>query len=96
MRLLKDLNLCDDFLFHEVMMDEHIAHKFLETVLDIEIKKIVYIENEKTIKGSYAGKSIRLDIYLEDDQNTVYNIEMQNGTQGNLPKGAENTVPKLI
>lgn len=32
------------------------------------------------------GKGIRLDVYLEDDENTVFDIEMQTTTSRNLPK----------
>lgn len=86
MRTLQDLNLADDFLFHEVMMDREIVKEFLETVLDIKIRKIVYVENEKTVRGGYQWKSIRLDVYAKDDADTVYDIEMQNGTWAHLPK----------
>ena len=32
------------------------------------------------------SKGIRLDIYLEDDDNTVFNLEMQTTTYKELPK----------
>ena len=32
------------------------------------------------------GKGVRLDVYLEDDANTVFDIEMQTATKKNLPK----------
>ena len=32
------------------------------------------------------SKGIRLDIYVKDENNTVYNIEMQRGRHKNLPK----------
>lgn len=88
MRTLQDLNLCDDYLFYEVMTDAEIAKEFLENVLNKKIRKIKYTEGEKTIKGGYQGKTVRLDLYLEDDENTVYSVEMQNENEGNLPKRA--------
>lgn len=33
-----------------------------------------------------ASKGIRLDIYVKDENNTVYNVEMQRGKNRNLPK----------
>ena len=69
MKSFQDLNLCDDFLFKEVMRDEELLIGFLEMVLDLKckIKGIRIIENEKTIKNRYLEKSIVLDVYAEDE-----------------------------
>lgn len=85
---LEDLNLSDDYLFYEVMSDGDIAKDFLETVLNVKIRTIVYNEGEKTVKSTYTGKAVRLDLYLEDDENTVYMVEMQSKLRGHLPKRA--------
>ena len=81
MKTLKDLNLCDDYLFHEVMKDKRLVIGLLETVLDLkgEIQDIKYVEGEKTIKGGYTGKGIRVDVYVMDEELNVYDIEIQNG-----------------
>ena len=36
MKTIKDLNLCDDYLFHEVMKDKRLVIGLLETVLDLK------------------------------------------------------------
>ena len=51
-----------------------------------KIKRIEYPESHKTIDISLPAKSVRLDIYVEDDKNTVYNIEMQTSSNENIPK----------
>jgi len=81
MRTIKELNLCDDFLFHEVMKDKDLVIGLLETVLDLKGKiiDIKYIEEEKTIKSGYSGKGVRLDVYVLDNELNVYDIEIQNG-----------------
>ena len=81
MKNFQDLNLCDDFLFKEVMRDEELLIGFLEMVLGLKgkIKKVKFIETEKTISGGYEGKYVRLDVYLQDEKETIYNIEIQNG-----------------
>ena len=88
MKNFQDLNLCDDFLFKEVMRDEKLVIGFLEMVLDIKdkIKGVQYIETEKTIRHRYLDKGIRLDVFLKDDENNVYNIEIQNGNLKNVAK----------
>ena len=82
----EDLTISDDFMFGIVMRDPKYCKPFLETILNIKISRIEYPEDQKTINLSLDAKSIRLDVYVEDDSNTVYNIEMQNGHHKNLPK----------
>ena len=52
----------------------------------MKIRKIVYPQTQKTIDLSLQAKGIRLDVYVEDDQNTVFNLEMQTSDGANLPK----------
>lgn len=85
-KTLKELNLEDDFLFAKVMSDKEVCKEFLEKLLDIEIEKIDMPENQKTIDLLLESKGIRLDIYVKDENNTVYNVEMQRGKHRNLPK----------
>ena len=62
MKNFQDLNLCDDFLFKEVMRDEKLVIGFLEMVLDIKdkIKGVQYIETEKIIHNlRMYGGSVR-------------------------------------
>ena len=82
----EDLTISDDFMFGIVMRDPKNCKPFLETILNVKISRIEYPEDQKTINLSLDAKSIRLDVYVEDDSNTVYNIEMQNGHHENLPK----------
>ncbi len=85
-KTLKELNLEDDFLFAKVMSDKKICKEFLEKLLEIQIEKIEIPENQKTIDLLLKSKGIRLDIYVKDQNNTVYNVEMQRGKHRNLPK----------
>ena len=86
LKTLKELNLEDDFLFAKVMTDKEICKEFLEKLLEVEIEKIEMPENQKTIDLLLESKGIRLDIYVKDENNTVYNIEMQRGKHKNIPK----------
>ncbi len=58
---------------------------FLERVLGIKISRMEYPKSQDTIDLSADAKSVRLDIYVEDDS-CVYNIEMQTTGNRNLPK----------
>lgn len=81
-----ELTIADDFIFGIVMREEKYCKTFLEIVLNIKIKKLVYSENQKTIDIKKDAKSIRLDVYVDDDEGTVYNIEMQRSNESNIPK----------
>ena len=65
----------DNFL-STVMRDKDICRETLEILLDKKIGEITYIDNQKTIDINYDAKSVRLDVYVEDE-NKIYNIEMQ-------------------
>lgn len=85
-KTLKELNLEDDFLFAKVMSDKEICKEFLEKLLEVEITKVEMPENQKTIDLLLESKGIRLDIYVKDEKDTVYNVEMQRGKHRNIPK----------
>ena len=82
----EELTYTDNFLFGEVMQDEFTSKNVLEIILDIKIRKVVVLEKEKHIDNIPDRKSIRLDIYLEDDEHTIYNIEMQVDDRHDIPK----------
>ena len=82
----EELTISDDFMFCVVMQNSRFCKKFLETILGVKIARIEYPDAQKTINITPDAKSVRLDVYLEDDQDTVYDIEMQNAPKPNLPK----------
>ena len=73
----EELTIRDDYMFKLVMKSRRICKKMLEGTLRIRIAKIRYLETEKAIAAPYRSKGIRLDVYVKDEKNTVYNIEMQ-------------------
>lgn len=84
--LLQKLNLSNDFLFMHVMKDEEICKIVIEEILNIKIKKIVYAQNQFSIKEMYEDKGVRFDVYVNDDKGTIYNIEMQAKNTDDIPK----------
>ena len=51
-----------------------------------EIDHIEYPELQKEMKPDRDAKSIRLDVYIRDNQGTIYAIEMQMIDTKELPK----------
>ncbi|MCR5399363.1 MAG: Rpn family recombination-promoting nuclease/putative transposase [Lachnospiraceae bacterium] len=81
-----ELDITNSFIFSKVMMDEKLCKELLEIILGISILKIEYLENEKNFDYSPDSKSVRLDIYVNDDKGSVYDIEMQATDTRELPK----------
>lgn len=73
----EELNLRDDFMFGKVMRDRELCRKMLETILGVPVGELSYPEIQKAIDIKAEGKNVRLDVYVLDDQEIVYNAEMQ-------------------
>ena len=87
MKDYNELDFTNDFLFCKILENnEELCKELLELILGKKVKKIVYLHKQEVIDITSDGKGIRLDVYLEDDENTVYDIEMQAVLYGNLPK----------
>ena len=86
MKPFDELTFSDSFLFGEVMMDETTCKNVLEIILGIEIEKVVVVEKEKQANNTPEFKSIRMDIYVKDLENTIYNVEMQVKNKNDTPK----------
>ncbi|MBQ9487900.1 MAG: Rpn family recombination-promoting nuclease/putative transposase [Selenomonadaceae bacterium] len=88
MKTWEELTLSDNFIFQNVMQDPEICKEFLEKLLNISIRNIAYVDLEKIFDVGIESKGIRLDVYVEDDKNSVYDIEMQttNSPADSLPK----------
>lgn len=82
----EELELKNDFLFAKVMRNPELCKEMLETLLELKIDRIEYPEEQKTIDITNDARSVRLDIYVQDDKNTVYNVEIQTTDTLDLPK----------
>ncbi len=81
----QDLNLSDAFLFAAAMEDSEVCRLALEILLNRKITNVA-VRTEHSILYSSDYRSIRLDVYAQDDTGDNYNVEMQGENQGNLPK----------
>lgn len=81
----EELTITDDFMFGAVMSDPERCKRLLECILDVKISKVTYPERQKVIDVAYDSKSVRLDVYVEDEKDTVYNIEMQTSQKDDFP-----------
>ena len=82
----EQLTITDDYMFKMVMRNPARVKPLLEMVLKKRIRKIVIVETEKTKETGYGSRGIRMDVYIEDDENTVYDVEMQTGKKRHFGK----------
>lgn len=73
----EDLTIQDDFMFKAVMKSKELCIGVLEAILDEPIHDIKYLGEELSLKSGYESKGVRLDVYVEDEAHTVYDVEMQ-------------------
>lgn len=82
-----ELDFTDDFMFCMILENNpDLCKELLELLLDIKIKKVELADSQKRIDLTYDGKGVRLDVYVNDSENTIYDIEMQTTKQKELPK----------
>ena len=71
----ENLDITDDFLFGKVMRNPEICKQMIEAILDIKIDRIEYPEEQKAIDMTVDSKSVRLDVYVKDTKDVIYNID---------------------
>lgn len=79
-----DLNLTDAFMFGAAMSEPEVMRITMEVLLDRKVNKVI-VNAEHTLLFSSDSRNIRLDIFAENEEG-VYNVEMQGEDEGNLPK----------
>ncbi len=82
-----ELTFTDDFMFWNILVtNQDLCKELLELLLDVKIEKICFPEGQKTIELKYDSRGIRLDVYVNDEMGTVYDLEMQTTLPNDLPK----------
>ena len=83
----EELSISNDFLFGKVMQDPELCKELLQRILsDLKIDRVEYPELQKRIDVDTDAHSVRLDVYVKDEKETVYDIEMQVSNTKELPK----------
>ena len=83
----EELSISNDFLFGKVMQNPELCKELLQRILpDLDIDHVEYPELQKSIEQDRDAHGVRLDVYVKDDKETVYDIEMQVSNTKELPK----------
>ena len=79
--------ISDNFIFSKTMEAYlELCKELIEKILHIKICRIEYPEREKVIEERLDSKGSRLDVYVEDDSNRSFDLEMQISEVDNLEK----------
>ena len=82
-----ELTFSDDFMFCKVLStDLELCKDILQLILDVKIREVRLAEAQKSIEITPDGRGVRFDVYVEDDNNTVFDLEMQCRDYEDLPK----------
>ncbi len=73
-----DVGIENEFMFCKVFQKKHLCKKLLECIFpDMVINDIDFPQSEKLIEADKYAKGVRLDIFVTDDHDNIYDIEMQ-------------------
>ena len=81
---LSEQTLMNNYVFYKVMREPKRIKPLLEFILRKKIKKINLVESEKTLKERFEAKGARLDMYVEDEDGIVYDVEVQTTDNGDI------------
>ncbi len=85
--IIKRFTLMDDVFMTKVFEDHECAELLLRIILNKSKVRIISVEVQKEIKN-LQGRSVRLDIFAEDDAGKFFNVEVQKNDKGAVPKRA--------
>lgn len=77
----------DNFIFGKTMeVNPDLCRQLIEKILRIKIRSIKYPEREKVIEQRTDSKGIRVDVYVEDNMQRSFDLEMQVADNDNIAK----------
>ncbi len=85
-KTLQELTLLDRFLFAEAMEDPENLQTVLEIILGKELALQHIPQVEKEVRSSPDFHSIRVDVWTKDEDDVVYDAEVQQQDTNNLPQ----------
>lgn len=83
---LKEMNLTDDFLFDVATAELENCKTIIELSTGLRLKSLKWKEGQKVIHNMPGKRGIRMDFVAESEDGRVFDVEMQNRKEGNIPK----------
>lgn len=74
----EELKFTDNFMFCKVMEQyPDICRRVTEVITGRKIRQIVTPESQKSVEITEGNRGVRFDVYFEDDEDNMYDVEMQ-------------------
>lgn len=85
-KLKNQISIQDDYVFGSVMSNAKLCHHLIQLILpELKIQRIEFPTLQKAVQEDPHSHGVRFDVYTED-QNAVYEIDMQVRHTKGLPK----------
>ena len=74
----EEASISNNLIYHKVKSENlDLCKEFLEMLLNIRIESISLAQPETTLNVDFFAKGIRLDVFVKDDTDRIFDIEMQ-------------------
>lgn len=82
----QNLTIKDDTMFGMVMENQEICLELLRRIFpELNIVSVKQLETQKEAKGPLSARTVRFDVFVRDQQQRTFVIEMQVANRHNLP-----------
>ena len=85
-KTLQELNLTDDFLFDVTTEELENCKAIIELTTGLRLKSLKWKSGQKVIHNLPGKRGVRLDFIAELEDGRIFDVEMQNRNEGNIPK----------
>ena len=85
-KTLQELNLTDDFLFDVTTEELENCKAIIELTTGLRLKSLKWKSGQKVIHNLPGKRGVRLDFIAESEDGRIFDVEMQNRNEGNIPK----------
>lgn len=85
-KTLQELNLTDDFLFDVATEELENCKAIIELTTGLRLKSLKWKSGQKVIHNLPGKRGVRLDFIAESEDGRIFDVEMQNCNEGNIPK----------
>lgn len=81
LEIVRNFRLLDDDFMTKVFEDKACLELMLQIIMDIPTLNVESFHIQDSLKN-IQGRSVRFDVWAEDDTHTQYNIEIQRADKG--------------
>lgn len=85
-KTLQELNLTGDFLFDVATEELENCKAIIELTTGLRLKSLKWKSGQKVIHNLPGKRGVRLDFIAESEDGRIFDVEMQNRNEGNIPK----------